>query len=88
MRPVGVRRVVGTSSLRTLGTAPGYLTPRGLGATRDGPAPTGEETTVWLEMLKGWLDLAVDFYRLIWRVALVAIVAIATYTMMTRGTSG
>jgi hypothetical protein len=45
-------------------------------------------SAVWLEMLKGWRDLAVEVYGWVWRAALVAGVAIATYTMMTRGTTG
>ena len=38
---------------------------------------------MWLEMLKGWRDLAVEMYHLLWRVALVAVVAFTTYRMQT-----
>lgn len=43
---------------------------------------------MWLEMLKGWRDFALELYGVLWRLALVAIVAIATYTMQTRGYKG
>jgi len=43
---------------------------------------------MWPEILKGWVDLALLVTRLLGRVALVAISAIAMYMIMTKGLNG
>lgn len=43
---------------------------------------------MWREMLKGWIELGRELGILFLAIALVIFSALATYTMITRGTSG
>lgn len=43
---------------------------------------------MWLEMLRGWVDLARELAWILAAIALVAFSAIAAYTMLTRGYTG
>lgn len=74
---------VTTSSSKDVRGCPFYLPPVGRAAP-----PPGEVRWMWLEMLKGWVDLAREVAILLAAIALVAFSALATYTMLTRGMNG